>query len=950
MIRWLLAAVAVVLAAIGGAVAVLPGLLDLNRFRPEIAALASDALGREVRIGGGVSLVMLPELTLTAGDVSFAADGGGMTAAEMRLGVTLGALLAGRIEARELVLRGMELRLPWPWPASALAIRAPSWLGAVSARIERGRVLVGDIVVSDVNATLATAATTGTWQAAGTGVIGGKPWRFSVQLSQPGGDGSSGLDIALDGTGAVQGVGASLSGQVSEGGAFAGRFGVWARDVSTVLPAPAVPFRVEGRVTVAEGLAAADELVGELGGVPVRTAAALRFSPVARLDLAVTASRLDFDAWKLALGKAGAGVALGGLVIGVDISTEAGALWGGMVRGVRAAFEVSSGGVELRELRAMLPGEAKLTAAGRVGVPVAGQVAGFEGFFSLGAANLRTTLGWAMPEVGVPEGVLRRASVAGRVVLGAGTMAVDGGTGLVDETPVAGSFTWRNGPRPGVKAALKLGRVDLSGWTGAGIGAMAGWDADVQLEAQEVVAGGVTLGAVVLEGGAEAGRVAVRRFEAGVGPARVTGAGVLVDGVRVVDGVGSLVVPAEGMRSEVLAGLVPGWLAEVVPPGVSLWRAPVRVDVTGSGTLAGLAGRVVAQIGDLRVEAGPTLDLVQGKWGGSVAARHPGAPRLAESLGVMGTAAWLGDGSFGVVAQVQGDVGKVVVEAFDMTAGALHVTGAGAAAGRRVTGKVDFETLPLPLPYPRATQPFPAVDLGGWEGVVQVRAGQMLLGLSPAVEELRGELAFGGGAVRLEGVTARLAGGVVSGRGAVETGGAAPRVALDLRLEGVAPVGRILDLPLDFEGGRMDGTIALTATGASPGALLATLAGEAKLSVVEGVLDGVAMGGLVEPFEARAVAAALAGGATRFGRMEVEVGFDRGGAVLRKAEMTGPGGRLVGSGSVDLVGGAMEVRLELAPAVADPPVLAVRLTGPWGAPGRVAEVADLIRWRAGHPD
>ena len=86
-----------------------------------------------------------------------------------------------------------------------------------------------------------------------------------------------------------------------------------------------------------------------------------------------------------------------------------------MVRGVRAAFEVSSGGVELRELRAMLPGEAKLTAAGRVGVPVAGQVAGFEGFFSLGAANLRTTLGWAMPEVGVPEGVLRRASVAGRV-------------------------------------------------------------------------------------------------------------------------------------------------------------------------------------------------------------------------------------------------------------------------------------------------------------------------------------------------------------------------------------------------------------------------------------------------------------------------------------------------------------------------------------------------------
>ncbi len=937
--------------AVAGAVAVLPDMLDWNRFRPEIAALASDVLGREVRIGGAVRLAVLPELTLTARDVSFAADGGGMTATEMRLRVTLAGLLAGRIEARELVLRGMELRLPWPLPPSALAIRAPHWLGSVSARIEKGRVRIGDLAVGNVDATLTTAETTGTWQVQGLGAAGGQNWHFSVQLSQPGGDGSSGLDVGLDGVGPLAGVGARVSGQVGEDGRFAGRMGVWARDLSSVMAAPAVPLRLEGRITVAEGLAAADELAGEIGAVPVRTAAALRLSSMPRLDLAMTLARLDIDAWRTALGRRGVVPALGGLVVGLDVSAEAAQIAGGTIRGVRAAFEIGTGGVEVRELRATLPGDAGLVAAGRLGVPAVGGTAGFDGFITLGTANPRALVAWLAPDSAgaVPAGVLRRAALAGRINLAAGGVTLEGLGGSIDDTTIDGAATIRLGARPGVKLAGKLGRVDLAGWlAGGGIAGLAGWDADLRLEAAEVVTGETVLSDVVLDGTAEAGRIVLRRFEAGVRPSRLTGSGTWAEG-RVSDLAVSLAVPPGGMSAALRAGWVPGWILDMVPAGAGFWRVPVRLDLTGGGSPAAFAARLTGQAGDLRIEASPTIDIPAGKWSASIAARHPGAPRLLESLGIAGTPNWLGDGSFGLVAQIQSESGRVAAEALDLTAGALHVTGALMAAGRRVSGKLDFETLPLPLPFLRGAQPLPWIGLGGSEGSVPIRAGQVLVGLSPGLDEMRGTLGWGGGGLRFEGVTARLAGGAITGRAEFDTMAQPPVLSLEAKLDGAAPEGRVFDLPLDLEGGRIDGSLKVTASGSSPGALLATMTGEGRISAVEGIVHGVALGGLVAPFEPGGVAAALAGGTSRFGRLEARIGFDRGSAVLQSASLAGPDGEIAASGTVDLPAARLELRLDIAPAVADPPRLGLRLSGPLKTPARAAETADLLRWQAAHP-
>ena len=68
-------------------------------------------------------------------------------------------------------------------------------------------------------------------------------------------------------------------------GTFGGRVTGRGADLSLLLPAPAVPFTAGGRVRVAGGLAAADDLAGDVGGAPVKGAVELRVAPALRLDL-----------------------------------------------------------------------------------------------------------------------------------------------------------------------------------------------------------------------------------------------------------------------------------------------------------------------------------------------------------------------------------------------------------------------------------------------------------------------------------------------------------------------------------------------------------------------------------------------------------------------------------------------------------------------------------------
>jgi hypothetical protein len=959
VLRYISIALAVLLGiAVAAAWLVVPR-LDPNLFRADLTAIASARLGRSVRIDGPIHLDLLPEPTLTADKVRLGSDQGmSITAAELRLTVALGALLAGRIDTRELVLRGAEMRVPWPLDPSALVVvRTPRWLSSVTARVEDGTLVIGGLTFTGIDATFTTGSDSGSYAAAGTAKLSGQPWRFRARLTQPGADGSAGLDVALDGQGAAQGIGGTLSGQIGPDGTLAGRVSGRGPDLSHLLPAPAVSFKAEGRVTIAGGLAAADDLAMEIGGSPARGAVALRVAPQPRLDLALAASRLDLTAWLPVLMRSAAM----DLPTGIDLSAEAATFAGGTLRGLRAAVDLSNSGAEVREVRAVLPGDASLRLSGRIAPGEAkGHPAQFEGNIAVTAPALRTTLAWAeqagvSPIASLPDGVLRTADVAGRVVADPTQIAVASLVGTVDGTAVSGSLSFRAGKRWSFGAGLSVDRLDLDSWLPGEIPTLpslparfAPFDLNLRLEAKQALYRGVAVAPLSLDAGAEAGRLTVRRLDFEVAGVHATAAATVADGGRVSEARLDIQAP----QAAPLAALLPEGLSFLGREAPALWRTAATVQVLADGPPDKLALKISADLGDLRLESQPVLDLTRHTWTATTTLRHPGAPRLLEALGIPGAAFWLGDGSFGLIAQLTGAPGIVSAETFDLAAGGLRATGALAldhsGAVPVLAGHVAAETLPLPRPDPRSGDPLPAAALRSFDAAVKIKADHVLVGLNPLLAHAEALFAIRDGTARLDVTKAELAGGTATGVATLDTAAEPPKLSVAFAILGAVIAAPVLELPLDLSDGTVEAHVDLTASGHAPAAMLATLAGEATVGVRNGAISGISLARMGTSVDDQALAAALAGGTTPFETLMLAAHIERGVFTLHDAGLAGPAGGIVADGQIDLPGDTMDLHLQFRPAIPDPPTLGLRLTGPLRTPNRVAELAAVAAWRAAH--
>ena len=991
--RFLFGGVVLLLALVLAAAWLLPPLLDWGRYRDAIATLASDRLGREVRIAGPVSLTLLPEPVLTASDVSLtdAGDGIAIHAAQLHLRVALLALAAGKIDAEELALRGAEMHVPWPFRPIQIAAGAPLWFAAASVHIEDGRLVIGSLAFTGVRATLSKDPWTGSFAAAGTLQLSTRPWHFTVRLTRAGRDGSAGLDASLDGRGPVQGTGAMVSGQIHGDGTFGGRVTGRGTDLSQLLPAPAVPFTAAARVSVAGGRATADDLTGDIGGSPVKGVATLRASPALRLDLALAASRLDLDTWLPAVLRGGQAL----LPLGIDISAEAAQLAGGTLRQVRGGFDFNGTAIGVHDVHAVLPGDASLAASGQA----QRGPARFEGDVALSAPALRTTLAWlesagVAPADTLPEAVLRSAELTARAVLEPGQLTLTALDGRTDATHLSGSLGVHVGERPTLTAVLQADRLELDRWLPAVWPPLAAipsrldrMDADLRLGVREVVLRGAPFGPVSLDGAVSGGQVKLRRLELAGGPVRAAVSGTLAEGGRIGDGRIDIQVPS----TEAMGEALPAPFA-ALRDMARFWRGPATLSLQAAGPPEALALRVAGELGDLRLEAQPLLDLRARRAAGVLTLRHPGAPRLAESLGLRGVPSWLGDGSLGLVAQLAVQLpstqagaeqpGRVAAEPFDLAAGGLRAGGTlvldgidDPAAPPRLSGRIVADTLPLPLPYPRSPEPLPFEALAGWQARVKLEAAHVLAGASPVLQQAVATLELADGRLRIDGLSAQLAEGALTGSasvavrrtgardGAPKAGSGdevlrarspadaiaeGPEVALDVQLAGAVLTEPLFDLPVDIATGRLDAAMSFTASGHSPAALLSTLTGEARLILSDGTVAGVALGKADGALPDAAVRAALAGGTTPFTRIELVLRARRGLLQVTDGRMTGLSGAARLGGSVDLAGNTAELSLGLLPAVADPPEIGIVLAGPLDALRRVPDLTAVARWRAAH--
>lgn len=984
---WLLTGLAALAVLVVAGVWLAPSLLDWNRYRAGIAELASERVGLPVAIDGPISLTLLPRPTLTAERVSLEGGGGKARARQLRLEVALGPLLAGRIEARDLVLRGLDLSLPWTPSAGPglLARAAPDWLSRLSARIEDGRLTIGGLVLSNIDASLTTSDATGSYRLVGTARLGAATgakrdeaadWHFAARLSRPGGDGAVGLELAVDGLGPLVGLGGSLTAQVRGDGTMAGRIALRGPDLSRLLPAPAVAFRAQGRVSVAGGLAVADQLSGELGGAAASGAVALRLEPRPRLDVALSASRLDLDGWAPALLAAGRGPP-DLLPIGIDLSAEAATLGGGTLRRLRGAFDIEHGAVLVREARAVLPGDAALRLTGRL----AG--ARFTGEASLTAPALRTTMAWGAVGVGdggLPPGALRTAQLSGAVEADTGGVRIERLTGVLDGGPVKGALTLRLGRVRTIAADLSLDRLDLAPVLGdpppsaatllARLAEVAPWSdrlgpglrLDIRLHAQQALLHGVTLVPFTLDLAAEPGRLVLRDAQFALDGLRARLSGTLLDGGRLADGKATLAAD----HADALAALLPGLAADDASGLLAgllrapIWLEPIALEAEASGTARALALNLAGSLGDLRIEARPVLDLTgpHPRWQGAIALRHPGAPRLAVSLGLADAPAWLGDGSLSLVAQLSAGGDTLGLGDFTLTAGGLRATGGlslklDTPGGPSLTGRINADQ--LPLPRPGWGQPLPLGALAGWQGSVAITAGQVLVGPSVLLRSARGTLALSGGTLRLEGLTARLGGGALTMRASLDASAATPLLALQASLTGAELGGPLLDQPFDLTAGTLDAKATLASHGFSPEALLAGMAGSLDLTVRGGALNGLDLAGVVTALtggpDDSGLRRALTGGSMGFDTLEVAASLSQGVVRLNHARLAAPAGGIDVSGDVSLPQGRLDLQLALRPKLADdpavaPPRLGLRISGSPAAPQRAPELADLIRWRA----
>ncbi|MBL6457339.1 AsmA family protein [Belnapia sp. T6] len=928
------------LALLGAAIWVGPRLLDWEPYRAQLADIASTQLGRPVTLGGRITLTLLPQPRVEAAAVAIGAnnDGLAITARAMRLRLDLPALLAGRLEPREIALVGGEISLPWP-PTALPGLRPPPWFGALDARLEDCRLKLGGLQFEALNARLQTGDLAEALTAEGSLAWRGYAIRFSGQLGRAGFDGIAPLDLSL----ALAGATFTARGVLASDG-FEGRMEAAGPDLSVLLPAPPGAFRATGRLTAAAELFAADDLSLDLGGQPARGAATLRLSPAPRLDVALAAGRLDLDAWLAALRPTRGGGRPLAVPVSIDLSAESTGFGGVPLRRLRGGFFIEGDRLTLSDVSALLPGDMELDVAGASAGPRMELALRFAG------PSLRDTLAaLGLPLSGTDPARLRAAEGRFRLVLEEGQAAISDIAATIDGTRLAGDGVVRAAQRLSVGLGLTLDRLDLNGLLPT-LTEVPGLDLNLRLAADRVAWRDLAAERAVLDASLESGRLTLRRlaFRLGELDLAASGSAQLGGSLRLPD----LSVELSGPTGAALQPLAPAAWAPLL-------AQPIALRLSGSGVPEAVALRAEGDLGGLRLEAAANLDARARRGNGTLTLRHPGAPRLLAPLLGPG-AEWLGEGSFSLIASLAGQMGATpgfTADRLDLVAGTLRLRSQLALAltgpRPRLTGRIEAERLPLPAPVPGSPAPLGLDRLGLLDAELAVEAGRVEPLDWPPLTNLAGTLKLDGGVLRLEGAQARLAGGTLRGGLSVDSTATPPRLGLEAQLADATLGEPLFGLPFDLGAGRVEAQVKLQAAGHSMAALAATLNGTAALAVRDGVLTGLdlsalhAAAGLAEP-EAP-MRAALAGGATAFERLEAAASLDEGRATLTAGSLATEGGGAASlGGSIDLARGALDLRIAARP-LADAPEVGLRLTGPATEPRRLAELAPFLLWRAAQP-
>lgn len=490
--RWIGIGFPLLIALLGGVVALGPSLIDWNAYKDPLAEAVGRATGRKLAIAGTLSLELLPRPRLVARTVSLgnAPDGTDPEMARVdRLEVLLAPwpLLTGRFELRRLDLIGPTIlleRLPdgtGNWESVIQHLSRQGREGWLQLALERIGISNGTALyrsadgterrLEGIDATL-TQSAQGQVAIAGSGKLGLAPLRFEANLASAGGEGPLRI-LVSGGDGEAEVTGTLHRGEVL---GFQGRLRVKTPSVARSLialalakaPLPAgldqrfaaeADLRLEGAVLETSGLRL------EFGGAVAGGKAELNFEArQAMLELAM--SRFDLDAWP----KDETGASWPELVLPADwsasarLSIEALVWQAGIISQVRTIARLEGGRIAIDEAKALLPGGSDVSIVAAL-EPAEGGRWRWSGRLTAASDNLRGLLRWlgADPD-GVPADRLRKLTLNARLSGLGSNLDVSEIDARLDASHVTGGVAVLLRARPGFGFGLAIDQINLDAY------------------------------------------------------------------------------------------------------------------------------------------------------------------------------------------------------------------------------------------------------------------------------------------------------------------------------------------------------------------------------------------------------------------------------------------------------------------------------------------------------
>ncbi len=872
-------------------------------------------------------------------------EGGlGVKAQTLRLKLGLLPLILGRLEARDLVLVGADIRLPWPLPAAG-ALRPPPWLSDFAARIEESRVTVGEVALENVAARLVAPGPLDAVRLEGSFMRAGAEARFQAVLGRPGYDGIGTLELRLNGQGAALVTRGTL---LAEGG-YEGRVEASGAYLSAFLPAPALPFRITGRIRASEDRIITPDLAVEFDGGTGRTAAEIQLTPDAKMDLAVSMNRLDLDPWIAAM----RGARDWPFPIVLDIAAESARWQGHELRRFKAGIAREGARIMLTDIAALLPGEAELEARGAT----LGER--LELALNVSGPSLRDSLAAFGFTVAAPDPArLRRFEGRGRLILEPGLIEAPEFSLLLDGGRYAGGGALRLGARPALGLGLSIDALALDGLVSEKLGwpaayeALQGFDANLRLTAGRLEWQGQALEAVALDATLDAGRLAIQRFSARQGSTSISASGGI--------GLGATPSLADAALeiSAPMANALPALLLQALPLPAGLAALPARLRLRGNGSAEALSLVAEALLEDARLDANAVLDLPRARGEGSLTFRHPSAARFYSQIFGREEPAWMGEGSASLIARMALEGGVITLPSFTLVAAETRATGEARleanGARPKLTLSLAAENLALPAPALTDQEPLPLALLVGLDGSLTLSAARIMVSGLPPVENAQAEVTLENGRITLDAFRTGFAGGVMEGKGLLDAAAEPPRLEGSFEITSATLAHPIFDLPLDLAAGRVEAAGRLAASGHAPAVMLSSLEGSGRFLLADGVVAGLALrdafaaAGLSDAASAEtALRRALIGGATAVERLEGGWQISAGRLALQEMRLAAEGGVSARvTGSVDLPRATLDIGFALRSPGAEAPEIGLRFSGPATAPQRLPDIAPWARWRA----